>query len=53
MEKVLKKHKLALPKDHVVAVSTGNTIAPESDPRPSVVQVGSQLRSAFSKLEVK
>jgi hypothetical protein len=53
LEKVLKKHKLDLPKDHVVAVSTGNTIAPESDPRPSVVQVGSQLRAAFSRLEVK
>ena len=50
MEKVLKKHKLALPKDHVVAVSTGNTLAPESDPRPAVLQIGSHLRSAFSKL---
>jgi hypothetical protein len=50
MEKVLKKHKLELPKDHVVAVSTGNTLAPESDPRPAVLQIGKQIREAFSKL---
>jgi len=53
LEKVLKKHKLDLPKDHVVAISSGNTIAPESDPRPAVLQVGQHLRAAFSKLEVK
>ena len=53
MEKVLKKHKLELPKDLVVAVSTGNTIAPESDPRPAVLTIGKDIRSAFSKLEVK
>ena len=52
-EKALKKHKLALPKDHVAAISSGNTIAPESDPRPSVVQIGTDIRRAFSKLEVK
>ena len=53
VEKVLKKHKLELPKDLIVAVSTGNTIAPESDPRPAVLQIGKNIRSAFSKLEVK
>lgn len=53
IEKVLKKHKLELPKDLVVAISTGNTIAPESDPRPAVLQIGKNIRSAFSKLEVK
>ena len=53
VEKVLKKHKLELPKDLVVAVSTGNTIAPESDPRPAVLTIGKDIRSAFSKLEVK
>ena len=52
-EKVLKKHKLALPKDHVVAISSGNTIAPESDPRPAVITIGADIRRAFSKLEVK
>jgi hypothetical protein len=49
-EKVLKKHKLALPKDHVVAVSSGNTLAPEDDPRPAVLQIGAQLSAALGKL---
>ena len=53
IEKVLKKHKLELPKEHVVAVSTGNTIAPESDPRPAVLTIGKDIRAAFSKLEAK
>lgn len=53
VEKVLKKHKLELPKDLVVAISSGNTIAPESDPRPAVLTIGTNIRSAFSKLEVK
>jgi hypothetical protein len=53
VEKVLKKHQLELPKDLVVAVSTGHTIAPESDPRPAVLTIGSDIRRAFSKLEVK
>jgi len=50
MEKVLKKRKLALPDDLVVAVSSGTTIAPESDPRPAVVLIGQQLNAALSKL---
>jgi len=49
-EKVLKKHKLALPADHVVSVSSGNTLAPEDDPRPAVVQIGVQLSAALGKL---
>jgi len=49
-EKVLKKYKLALPADHVVAVSSGNTLAPEDDPRPAVVQIGAQLSAALGKL---
>lgn len=49
-EKVLKKHKLALPKDHVVSISSGNTIAPRTDPRPAVSQLGQDLL-AFSKME--
>ena len=49
MEKVLKKRKLALPDNLVVAVSSGTTIAPESDPRPAVVQLG-DLRAALSKI---
>jgi hypothetical protein len=50
-EKVLKKSKLALPDDLVVAVSSGNTLAPESDPRPAVLNVGTQLVAALSKLQ--
>jgi short-subunit dehydrogenase involved in D-alanine esterification of teichoic acids len=53
IEKVLKKHKLELPKEHVVAVSTGNTIAPESDPRPAVSTLGDDLIRAFSTLKVR
>ena len=53
VEKVLKKHKLQLPRDLTVSISSGNTIAPESDPRPAVLTVGSDIRRAFSKLEVK
>lgn len=50
MEKVLKKSKLALPDDLVVSVSSGNTMAPESDSRPAVVLFGQQLTAALSKL---
>ena len=49
MEKLLKKSKLTLPPELVVAVSSGTTIAPESDPRPAVVQLG-DLRAALSKI---
>ena len=50
MEKVLKKRKLDLPRDLVVSVSTGNTIAPENDPRPEALQIGRQLTAALGKL---
>jgi len=53
VEKVLKKHKIDMPPDLIVSVSSGNTIAPESDPRPAVLTIGSDIRRAFSKLEVK
>jgi len=49
-EKALKKSKQKLPSDMVVAISSGNTMAPESDPRPAVVQIGQTLVSALSKL---
>jgi hypothetical protein len=49
-EKKLKKLKLGLPDDQVISVSSGNTMAPESDPRPAVLQIGSQLTAALSKL---
>ena len=46
IEKIVKK----LPDGLAVAVSSGNTIAPESDPRPEVLTIGQSIRSAFSKL---
>ena len=49
-EKLLKKLKLPLPTTLVVAISTGNTLATEDDPRPAVVQIGKQLASALGKL---
>ena len=49
-EKLLKAQKLKLPDGLTVAISSGNTIAPESDPRPAVVLIGQQLNAALSKL---
>jgi len=49
-EKVLKKHKIDLPSDMVVAVSSGSTLAVDTDPRPAVVQIGRQLSAALNKL---
>ena len=51
MEKVLKKQKLALPADLVESVSSGNTLAPEDDPRPAALTLGTHLRAALSKLQ--
>lgn len=50
-EKELKKRKMALPDDLVVAVSSGTTMAPESDPRPAAVTIGATLVAALSKLQ--
>lgn len=50
-EKVLKKAKIELPADLVVAVSTGSTLAPENDPRPAVLQIGQTLTKAMSKIQ--
>jgi hypothetical protein len=50
VEKVLKKYKFALPTDHAVAISSGNTLATEDDPRPAVLQIGAQLSAALGKL---
>jgi hypothetical protein len=49
-EKVLKKHKLAMPGDLIVAVSSGDTLATEDDPRPASLQIGRQLAAALGKL---
>ena len=50
-EKELKKSKLTLPDDLVVSVSSGTTLAEESDPRPAVLQIGKQLTAALQKLQ--
>ena len=50
VEKLLKARKLSLPDDIVVAVSSGTTIAPESDPRPATVFLPEQVKSALLKL---
>jgi len=50
-EKELKKRKMTLPDDLVVSVSSGTTLAAESDPRPAVLQIGKQLTAALSKLQ--
>jgi hypothetical protein len=47
----LKKAKIELPADLVVAVSTGSTLAPENDPRPAVLQIGQTLTKAMSKIQ--
>ena len=49
-EKALKKRKLELPDELVVAVSTGSTLAPESDPRPAALNIGRQLANALGRL---
>ena len=51
LEKVLKKAKIEFPSEMVVAVSSGDTLAPESDPRPASLQIGKQLAAALSKLQ--
>jgi hypothetical protein len=49
-EKKLKKLKLALPDGLTTSVSSGTTLAPVSDPRPAVLQIGQQLTAALTKL---
>jgi len=50
-EKLLKKQMgTNLPDELVVSVSSGDTLAPESDPRPAVLQIGQQLTAALSKI---
>ena len=49
-EKLLKKVKQELPVELVVSVSSGSTLAAESDPRPAVLNIGKQLTDALSKL---
>ena len=51
-DKLLKKAKLSMPDGLVVSVSSGSTLAPESDPRPAVLQIGQQMVAALSKIGV-
>lgn len=50
-EKLLKKAKQELPDELVVSISSGSTLAPESDPRPAVINIGKQLTDALAKLQ--
>jgi hypothetical protein len=50
-EKALKKRKIGLPEDLVVAISSGNTLASADDPRPEVMLLSVHLRDALSKLQ--
>lgn len=50
VEKLLKKHKLAMPEGLITAVSSGDTLAPADDPRPASLQVGKHLAAALGKL---
>jgi hypothetical protein len=43
IEKALKEKKVALPSELIVAVSSGNTLAARSDPRPEVLQLAQHL----------
>ena len=49
-EKLLKAKKQNLPEGLTVSVSSGDTLAPESDPRPAVLQIGQHLTAALSKI---
>ena len=51
VEKVLKKTKTQLPAELAPAVSSGSTLAPESDPRPAVLQIGQVLSKAMAKIQ--
>ena len=51
LEKVLKKAKIEFPAEMVVSISSGDTLASDSDPRPAVLQIGRQLTAALNKLQ--
>jgi hypothetical protein len=50
-EKVLKKAKLDLPKELIVAISSGNTMVEDSDPRPAVKTLGAQMTASLKKIQ--
>ena len=51
LEKVVKKFNMELPSELISTISSGSTLAEESDPRPAVLQIGKQLTAALSKLQ--
>ena len=51
IEKEFKKHKIELPGDLTVSVSSGSTLAPGNDPRPAVLQIGHTLKKAMAKIQ--
>ena len=51
MEKVCKEHGVPFPANQVVSVSSGNTLAAESDPRPAAMVLGEQLRAALNRVQ--
>lgn len=50
VEKALKPRQLVLPEGLTKNVSSGNTLAPESDTRPPALLLGQQLTAALSKI---
>ena len=50
VEKMLKKHKIAMPENLITAVSSGDTLATADDPRPASLQIGRQLANALGKI---
>jgi hypothetical protein len=50
-EKHLKKIGKELPSELVVSISSGSTLAADTDSRPAVLQIGKQLTAALSKLQ--
>lgn len=51
LEKILKPMKKELPAELFATISSGSTLAEESDPRPALLQIGRQLTTALSKLQ--
>jgi hypothetical protein len=51
MEKHLKTSGRTIPPELISIISSGSTLAEESDPRPAVLQIGKQLTAALSKLQ--
>lgn len=51
VEKILKVKKLSLPAEHVIAISSGNTLVSTSDPRPSISDMSADFANAIKHLK--